>query len=144
MVFCISFFLVKMLAQPGTQSVQTNAFDLACGTLQSHGSPQSPQTHSQWRQPGLLGPGTQKSSHLQPQQMTSTFFSSQTSRQTFWPEHAQPQWAQQQSPSANAPAAATRTNMLAMTKAVDFKVIDSSAKKIDSNPFPKLAKGTGR
>ncbi len=51
----------------------------------------SSQTISHCLQHGLLGPGRQKSSHFTPQQMTSTFFSSQTSRQTFWHESWQPQ-----------------------------------------------------
>jgi hypothetical protein len=46
----------------------------------------------------------QKSSHLQPKQVIGTFFSSQTSRQTFWQLAWQPQWAQQP-PSAAARAA---------------------------------------
>jgi hypothetical protein len=70
--------------------------------------------------PGVLGPGKQKCSHLQPQQMISTFFSSQTSRQTFWHDWLQPQWAQQ------SPALAARAALIIMTTAKTPAIIIST------------------
>ena len=83
---------VDLAPQPGIQSYQTYRF----GSTQMPSEPLSPQvshTVSQFLQPRSLRQGTQKSSHLQPQQMISTFFSSSTRRQIFWQEQQQPQWA---------------------------------------------------
>jgi hypothetical protein len=79
-IFFISFFFVKTCARHGNHSDHTNRFDFE-QTFESQS--QFSQTVSQCLQPGLHGPGMQKSSHSQPQQTTSTFFSSHTSRQTF-------------------------------------------------------------
>jgi hypothetical protein len=108
----------KILAQPGHHSVQKNRFGLACGVEHGpHATPpalQSAHTVSQWRFPALLRPGTQNSSHLQPQHVTSTFFSSHTNRQHFWHVTVQPQWSQHGSPP---PALADRAITAAAAKA---------------------------
>jgi hypothetical protein len=57
----------------------------------------------------LLGPGTQKSSRSEPQQVTGTFFSSKTSRQIVLQAALLPQQAQQwSSPRAGPTAEATK------------------------------------
>jgi hypothetical protein len=79
----INFFLVKTLAVPGIHSFQANRFGSEIGDFGSVASLQNSHTVEQCSHFFVLGPDTQNSSDLQPQQVISTFFSSRTSRQTF-------------------------------------------------------------
>jgi hypothetical protein len=69
--------------QLGTQSFQTNRFGSAQTLPIGLPSLQFSHTHFECSHFGQPGPGTQNSSHLQPQQTTSTLLSSRTSLQTF-------------------------------------------------------------
>jgi len=97
-VFFISLRLVKIsVPQPGIQDIQTSRSGL---TQMSLSSGPLEQTISQCLQPGVLGPGTQKSSHSIPQHVVVILRSSWTSRQIFLQRFAlHPQREQQPSPA---------------------------------------------
>ena len=97
-VFFISLRFVKISwPQPGIQDVQTNRFGL---TQMSLSSGPVEQTISQCLQSGVLGPGTQKSSHSIAQHVVVILRSSWTSRQIFLQRFAlHPQREQQPSPA---------------------------------------------
>ena len=100
---------------------QWNAFG-STHTPEGFVSSQLRHTHLQCSHVGHPGPGTQKSSHLQPQQVTSTLFSSHTSRQTFLHGQTAPQRAHLAC-GAPAPMKESATSATAIQIAADKRFI---------------------